>query len=480
MSNGRPGRLDQHDVMRTRTLRRLTALPVVAVLVALLGAAVPASARTGSAGHSGPRLVDPAPCVEAAGFTCSYLTVPLDRGGTVPGRLRLRVGVSDNATAPRGVLLLLTGGPGQPGPGLLGRVAARFAAYASEYRLVMIDQRGTGEGAIDCPGLQAEVGSSDVLTPSPQAVRDCAALLGRTRHFYTTGDTVADLEDLRRALGVSAWTMDGISYGTFVAGQYGLTYPHRVRRIVMDSVVPQYGVPALYVDSLDAVDRVLRKACEEQSCGFDPAQVVADVLRDGVVDPVDLWNWLIIASIVDPKLTGETYYPVLLFLELAAAGEVEPLQSGVAEQATGEGTPIDQYSSGLHIATICPDLFQPPWGSSAAPLAGRDRAIRRALSRVDPDDTWPFEPRATVDQAFVSGCRYWPRSRPNPEPPRRRLTMPVLILNGDRDLSTPVKWAHDQAAITPRGQLVVIEGMGHSIQGRNAAGDAAVREFLLD
>jgi pimeloyl-ACP methyl ester carboxylesterase len=465
--------------MQSRTFTRLAALPAIAALIATLGAAVPATARPGTVGHPRLPLADQAPCVEAEGFTCGYLTVPVDRHGIVDGRLRLRVAVADNADAPRGVLLLLTGGPGQPGPGLLGRVAVRFAYLRDQYRIVMIDQRGTGEGAIDCPTLQAEVGSSDVLAPSPDAVADCAASLGRRRHFYTTADTVADLEDLRRTLGVPSWTMDGISYGTFVAARYGLTYPHRVRRLVLDSVVPQDGVPSLYEDSLGHTDWVLRKACAEQSCGFDPAKVVATLVR-GDVDAVGLLNLLIIASIVDPRLTGETFYPVLLFLELAAAGELEPLNSAIADLATGVGTPPAEYSSGLHVATICPDLPDAPWGSSWAPLAGRDRAVRRALSTVDPDDVWPFEPRTAVDQGIVSGCRHWPPSRPNPDPPRSRLTMPVLLLNGDRDLSTPVRWARDQAAITPRGRLVVIEGMGHSIQGRHPEGDAAVREFLLD
>jgi pimeloyl-ACP methyl ester carboxylesterase len=83
-----------------------------------------------------------------------------------------------------------------------------------------------------------------------------------------------------------------------------------------------------------------------------------------------------------------------------------------------------------------------------------------------------------VEQGIVAGCRHWPPSRSNPRPPYARLTMPVLMINGDRDLSTPLEWAREQAARTPNGKLVVIEGSGHSIQGRNAEGDRAVAEFL--
>jgi hypothetical protein len=42
-------------------------------------------------------------------------------------------------------------------------------------------------------------------------VRDCARSLGEQRNFHTTADTVADLEDLRIALGIPSWTLDGVS-----------------------------------------------------------------------------------------------------------------------------------------------------------------------------------------------------------------------------------------------------------------------------
>ncbi|GIE99615.1 esterase [Paractinoplanes rishiriensis] len=427
-------------------------------------------------------LTDAQPCVEIADFTCSYLTVPLDRSGRsgrTGGRLRLRVAVADNADAPRGVLLVLSGGPGQPGPALVPRISQRLSYLLEDYRLVMIDQRGTGAGAIDCPRLQAEVGASDVTPPSAGAVRECAGLLGRDRNFYTTSDTVADLEDLRRALGVSRWTLDGVSYGSFVATRYGLAHPRRVHRLVLDSVVPQDQLDVLYLDSLRRAGPVLRQACAEQECGRDPAAELAEVVRryDNGVGVFDL---LVIASIVDPKLTGNGFFPVLDLLHLAAEGDPGPLNAAIADLQGGENTPPGEYSAGLHVATLCADQVEAPWGDSAAPLRGRDAAVERALDKVRAGDVWPFERETSVAHGFVQGCRHWPPARPNPQPPSDRLTMPVLLINGDRDLSTPVEWAIEQAARTPRGKLVVIAGMGHSIQGRNAEGDRAVAEFLIN
>jgi pimeloyl-ACP methyl ester carboxylesterase len=459
--------------MRHLHWKRWASVLVAGALVATLGAA----AATPASASARPRLSDPQACFTT--FTCAYLTVPLDRGGRVPGTLRLKVAMANNVTAPRGTLLFLTGGPGQPGAELITRISQRLAYLLNDYRLVMIDQRGTGEGAINCPRLQLEVGGSDVTPPSAAAIRECAELLGRTRNHYTTADTVADLEDLRRALDVPRWTIDGISYGAYVGTHYGLTYPRRVSRLVLDSVVPQDNVDSLYVASLHRTAWVLRKACQEQSCGFDPADELAEVARR-YHNGVGVFDLIVVASIVDPRLTGVGYYPVLELLHQAAQGDPGPLNAAIEDlRANGIQAPPEQFSSGLHVATLCADLTDAPWGDSTAPLSGRDRAVDRALRKLHRSETWPFPPKTAVGQGFIQGCRYWPPARSNPRPPYSRLTMPVLLINGDRDLSTPLEWAREQAARTPRGTLVVIPGMGHSIQGRNVEGDAAVSSFLL-
>jgi pimeloyl-ACP methyl ester carboxylesterase len=463
----------ERDTMRHLYLRRWASVLVAVALFATAGAV--ASTPASAAGW--PRLTDAQPCF--TDYTCAYLTVPLDRSGRVPGTLRLKVAMGNNVTAPRGTLLFLSGGPGQPGAALVPRISERLAYLLDDYRLVMIDQRGTGEGAIDCPRLQAEVGGSDVTPPSAEAVRECAGLLGRTRNFYTTADTVADLEDLRRALDIPRWTIDGISYGAFVGAHYGLTYPRRVSRLVLDSVVPQDNVDPLYVASLRRTARVLRQACREQSCGYDPAAELAAVVRR-YRNGVGFFDLIVVASILDPKLTGVGYYPVLELLHQAAQGDPDPLNEAIEDlRSNGIQAPPEQFSSGLHVATLCADLTDAPWGDSTAPLAHRDEAVARALRKLHPSETWPFPPKTAVGHGFIQGCKYWPPSRPNPRPPFSRLTMPVLLINGDRDLSTPLEWAKEQAAQTPRGTLVVIPGMGHSIQGRNAEGDAAVSRFLL-
>src|SRR5215471_15687051 len=229
-------------------------------LLALLLVAAFVVSGSASAGRSG--LHGAHPCAGTTGFTCATLDVPLDRAHPARGTLHLQVGMGDNVHARRGVLLVLSGGPGQPGlPILDGFIDRALSAERSQYRIVVFDQRGTGAGALNCQALQHQMGSSDLTPPSAAAVRACARKLGARRAFFGTDDVVADLDALRRALGVEKWALDGISYGTYVGERYGLAHPSHVSKLVLDSVVPQVGETDLGVNEFAAVRRVLNSVC---------------------------------------------------------------------------------------------------------------------------------------------------------------------------------------------------------------------------
>src|SRR6478609_2117061 len=278
-----------------------------------------ASGAGGGGGLAHPRLSGAHRCPGVSGFTCATLVVPLDYGRQAQGSLRLAVGYAGGATAPHGVLVFLTGGPGQPGVPFLARVQSRLGSDMHGYRLVMFDQRGTGADALKCPVLQTAAGASDLVVPPPGAIQACARAIGRSQRYYTTAETAADIDSLRKAFGVSKLTLDGVSYGTFVAERYALAYPQHVARLVLDSVVPQQGVDATYLAALQATARVLRSACAEQRCGFDPARDVATIVRTQRDGP-ELLDALVAESVGFPSFAG-----VLGVLHDAARGNLRPL-----------------------------------------------------------------------------------------------------------------------------------------------------------
>ena len=448
-------------------------------LTAALGGVAAADARPGGR----PQLTDPHPCPGQPGFTCSTLTVPLDHTGRVPGTLDLPIATADNVTAPKGVLLFLTGGPGQGGVGTITRIATqRMPEVAKDYRFVMLDQRGTGAGALRCPGLQAQMGSSDIATPTPDAVTECARILGRTAPLYSTDQSVADFDQLRQALNVPKLVIDGVSYGSFTAARYAIAHPANVSKVVLDSVVPHHSTPSttLYLTGLTAEARVLRAACAAApACGFDPADDLAWLVRHrSPADGVKIFDAIVSYEFSDPTYRSPTAGDVIGALHEARNGSPDRFGRLVADY-TAEDVPPTAYSTGLHAAVLCADQRY-PWGTSATPVALRQPFLTLAAHVLPPSATWPYTTEVATQQGFIQGCLPWPAEPVASNPASKLPNVPVLLLNGDRDLSTPLEWAREEATQAPQGRLVILPGESHSIQNRERghAGRDAVISFL--
>jgi pimeloyl-ACP methyl ester carboxylesterase len=409
------------------------------------------------------------PCPGQPSFTCATLRVPLDHAGQAGGTLTLAVGMDSAAAASRGVLLFLTGGPGQPGIPFLTRIHTRLRSELTGYRLVMFDQRGTGAGALDCPGLQSAAGASDLTVVRPAIVAACARSVGTARRYYSTSETAADIDALRVALGARQLTLDGVSYGTFVAERYALAYPTRVARLVLDSVVPQAGADPLYRAALSRSAVVLRSVCAAERCGWDPAADLAAVVRR-LHDGPALLDALVADSVGAPDFRG-----VLGALHAARAGRTGPLRSFLTAVHRADAVPASYLSQGLHESTLCQELA-PPWDPAVS--GARRSATLTALAAATPEvDLYPFDRATAVGNGLAQGCLAWPATA-RPEVPSGVSSaelppVPVLLLSGERDLSTPLPWARAEAALAPRGRLLEVAGAGHSVQLR--ARDPAVR-----
>ena len=418
-----------------------------------------------------PELVaDPRPCPAGERFKCFTLRVDLDRdqrakGAT--GRLTLRVAVQPGARPPKGYLVYLTGGPGQPGLPFAQGVAERLGEIAPGYGLVLLDQRGTGENALDCPQLQRSVGSSDIAVAARGSVEACARQVGAKRAAFTTADTVTDLEDLRRALGAERLTLAGVSYGSFVAERYALTHPDRVRALILDSVVVQDGADALLERTMAAVPRVLRAICERDRCPGDVAADLRAALAFGA-DDVALLDTLATLSIGEPRL--DDVPPALRAAARGRLEELERLNDGVREDAAN--IPPELFSAGLHAATLCAEI-DVPWTDATALPADREQGLAQARGKLTPGRLGGFEPATAVENGLADTCRRWP---PLPEAPRAPTgslpPVPTLLLAGELDLVTPLEDAREQLRRAPRGTLVVVPDMGHSLLSQDTSGCA--------
>ncbi|MFT4265446.1 MAG: alpha/beta fold hydrolase [Nocardioides sp.] len=127
----------------------------------------------------------------------------------------------------RPFLVFLQGGPGfeapRPGdassPAWLGRALR-------DYRVLMLDQRGTGL-------------STPYAGPGPDAAADAA----RLTHFRADA-IVADAEAFRQHLGVERWSVLGQSFGGFCALRYLSAAPDSLREAFFTGGLPPVGRPA--------------------------------------------------------------------------------------------------------------------------------------------------------------------------------------------------------------------------------------------
>jgi len=94
----------------------------------------------------------------------------------------------------------------------LGRGGYRRRFDPAGYLIVGLDQRGCGKSA-------------------PWAIDDLENL-----DANNTPTLIADIEALREHLGVEAWLLHGVSWGSTLALAYALEHPHRVTEIVLTAV----------------------------------------------------------------------------------------------------------------------------------------------------------------------------------------------------------------------------------------------------
>ena len=101
--------------------------------------------------------------------------------------------------------------------------------------MIAIDQRGTGRSKpLFCRGLQR--GRVSI----PRGLRQCAKQLGVRRQGYTTAESAADLEAVRKALGLPKRKMIlyGDSYGTYLGQSYAARYGKGLRGLILSSAYP--------------------------------------------------------------------------------------------------------------------------------------------------------------------------------------------------------------------------------------------------
>jgi len=440
--------------------RLVLALPSIVALAVVLGGCADSAPGARRIALTECRLPKVAQAVQ-----CGTLDVPEDRKRPNGRHLSIFVAVLPaNTLSPKpDPLVLLAGGPGQAAS-TLGPFALQLSAIRRTRDIVLIDQRGTGRSSpLDCPAFAPDEHAEFDIDPVPKALL-CAwqlASIGADAAQYTTGAWVADLDEMREALGYRQLNLWGGSYGTRVAQEYLRRHPEHVRSVVLDGVAPpslriSFDVWRTRDDALDGVIAACRASKPCASAHPDPAATLADIRhqleggrtatvrdpRTGVAREIRVDFDTIIGALQPLTYAPEAASLIPELLALAHDGHYEPL---LAASLTVVGDLPYEFNAALFYSVTCAEDV--PRITRSERIDGVADARVRALARraISVCDQWPKGSYATDFTTPVKS------------------DVPVLLLSGGLDPVTPPAYGDEVAKGFPNSRHVVATGFGHIV-----------------
>ena len=418
-----------------------------------------------------------APCEEEVPedprYECGALTVPADRDAPADGDVVLPVMIlrsADPAARPDPVVHI-TGGPG-----FAANVWTQFfleREFGGNRDVILMDQRGTGgaDPSLDCPE-QIEVAVQNGVAGDPAvedarfeaamtACRDRLVADGVDLTDYDTPATAADFADLRVALGLDEWNVWGHSYGTAVTQELLRSHPEGIRSVVIDSVLPlDVGIGPHENTRLadEAFRRVFDGCAADAACAAAFPDQEADfraLVAEWDAEPFPVRAFGPDRVEHDFAITGrDVVEGAWQALYDAALLPVLPsLTNQLRERGDGASAIVRPLLEQSFIQVL--DLSEAQQRS--VDCADRGRFVLDA-GPVETDDPI-LAPFALGDE---TACARW-GVEPLPASFNELATWeaPTLVLVGEYDPVTPVRYSQDVAANLPNETLVVLPGLAH-------------------
>ncbi|MHC3468826.1 alpha/beta hydrolase [Streptomyces sp. 7R007] len=472
--------------------KRAAVLCGAAVVVAGTVTAVPADA-------SAPSTAESAPAAKVAwkncGTTdyptlqCASLKVPLDHHDPYGKQITLALSrVPHTAKTFQGPLLVNPGGPGGSGLSLAGFVASSLPkTVAAQYDVIGFDPRGVGKSkpALDCkPGYFNPVRPDSV--PSTPAVEKAdlqravsfAAACGRkyagVLPYINTLQTVRDMDSIRAAVGAEKTSYFGYSYGTYLGAVYAKLFPHRVKRLVLDSIVDPTGVwyddnigqDYAFNDRHRALMSWIAKYNSTYKLGTDPEKIEAKwyAVRKALAKK-PAGGKVGAAEFEDTFIPGGYYNGYWPYLAEAFAAYVndknaDPLVEAYENFAAVDSSGDNGYS--VYTSVQCRDASWP-----------RDW------------DQWRKDNWAVYEQApfmawnnawYNAPCAFWPTDSLRPVNVANGKLPPVLLFQATNDAATPYEGGLTVHHLLADSSLVVEQGGGN--HGITLSGNTCLDKYL--
>ncbi len=221
------------------------------------------------------------------------MIVPLDyahpQGATIG--IAVERHLARDAAERIGSLVINPGGPGVSGiDDFVNELDTLTPQLLDDFDIVTFDPRGVqrsdpvtcGEtpgaarGPLPDPVPQSVAAQKSMIANMRQFGADCEKASGAILPYVGTVDVARDLDRLRQALGDSALTFMGQSYGTLIGATYAQLFPADIRAMVLDSAIdPALSLSQLTLGQADGFEGVLNSfftwCAGTTSCLWRPA-----------------------------------------------------------------------------------------------------------------------------------------------------------------------------------------------------------------
>ena len=410
---------------------------------------------------------------------CGHLSVAENRNN--PDRMiNLNIAIirSQSSKKKSDPVIMLAGGPGQAAIEAYPRAATAFKNILKHRDVVLVDQRGTGgSNKISCDFNQEtrdRIEQDQSLIPDE--FKKCVAKLDADTRYYTTQESIKDLEQVRKALNIEKWNLIGVSYGTRKASTYIKMFPESIRSVILDSVVPhQEPLAQNHEKNLVNALRKQFEQCEKQPACHDAFGDVEQQMWE-LIDRVDqekptikLQNFstgkyeeitmtkeYLTLAIRMLAYSPQTMRILPLLIAKANHGQLET----IAAQAKMIESMMGDSLSNVELSILCAEdlpFYDKEYIVNDNNLFGKDllEVVKKNC------EVWPH---IVVDASFKDPVVS---------------DLPVLLLSGELDPVTPPKFAETAMQTLSNSQHLVAKGQGHNIFHLGCMPDI-IAEFIDD
>ena len=418
---------------------------------------------------------------------CGMLVVPENRDVSGSSLIKVPVKIfrSRSANPLDDPIVFMLGGPG----GSTRNTTGVGIPFLDNRDYIVVDQRGTrlGEPALACTGVDSvrsrmahgTLSGSAAEAELTRSAGECATQLrkkGIDLDGYHSRAIAADLEDLRRVLGIKRWNLYGVSYSVRVMLIAMREHPETIRSAFLDSPLSlESRYDEVAANSVIRALNIVIDAClASASCAQEHPQVRTNLSK--AVERFDAQpQWVVLDSaktdsiFVTGAVLASAFTALLnspssaaalpLVVDRAANGDIKALTGIFGEEVQRGG-----YTTGMRLAVWCSEVM--PFQDRAAITAqsNRELGLGGMFTAVIPPagcDSMRIKPGPASDGAAVKS------------------DIPTLILSGEIDAYVPTPWARSMLANMPRAFVLEVKGAGHG-PGFSDCGQKVAFEFFND